>query len=292
MNILTFDLEEWYLEKKLHGGRALKYQQFDETFAKVLDELDKLEKKATFFCVGKLAIDYPQVVSEIVKCGHEVGCHSNEHTWLNRMTEEQLRRDTEEAIKALEDVAGQKVVSYRAPAFSVTTENKWAVNVLAACGIESDASIFPTSRDFGGYKGFPQDTPCIISHEGASLKEYPISLTSIIGKQMAYSGGGFFRLLPYWLVSKTMKKRDYNICYFHLNDLIHQKIAFKSKAEYEEYFKESGTLKNRLMRYAKSNIGTGDAYGKLQKLLADNIFVNIREADKLIDWNQVKTIQL
>ncbi len=65
-----------------------------------------------------------------------------------------------------------------------------------------------------------------------------------------------------------------------------------SKAAYEEYFKEPGTLKNRLVRYAKSNIGTGDAYGKLQKLLADNIFVNIRKADKLIDWNQVKTIQL
>ena len=40
MNILTFDVEEWYLEKILHDGRAFRYQQFDEAFAKVLDELD------------------------------------------------------------------------------------------------------------------------------------------------------------------------------------------------------------------------------------------------------------
>lgn len=292
MNILTFDLEEWYLEKILHNGRAFRYQQFDETFAKVLNELDKLGIKATFFCVGKLALDFPLVVREIAMRGHEVGCHSNEHTWLNKMTEEQLQRDTSEAVKALEDVSGQKVVSYRAPAFSITQQNKWAVNVLSTCGIESDASIFPTNRDFGGYKGFPQDTPCIIKHEGATLKEYPISLTSILGKTMAYSGGGFFRLLPYWLVSKTMKKRDYNICYFHLNDLIKQKIEFKSKAEYEEYFKESGTLKNRLVRYAKSNVGTGDAYGKLQKLLSEHLFVSIREADKMIEWGNVNTITL
>ena len=292
MNILTFDIEEWYLEKILHDGRAFRYQQFDETFAKVLDELDRLNIKATCFCLGKLATDFPQVVREIARRGHEVGCHSNEHVWLNKMNEEQLLKDTQEALKALEDVIGKKVVSYRAPAFSITHQNKWAVNVLADCGIESDASVFPTSRDFGGYKGFPQDTPCIISHEGATLKEYPISLTSILGKTMAYSGGGFFRLLPYWLVSKTIMLRDYNICYFHLNDLIHHRFEFKSKAEYEENFKEPGTLKNRIVRYVKMNIGKGNAYGKLQRLLTEHEFVGIREADELIDWGKMNMVNL
>lgn len=292
MNILTFDVEEWYLEKILHDGRAFRYQQFDEAFAKVLDELDRLNIKATCFCLGKLATDFPQVVREIARRGHEVGCHSNEHVWLNKMNEEQLLKDTQEALKALEDVTGKKVVSYRAPAFSITHQNKWAINVLADCGIESDASVFPTSRDFGGYKGFPQDTPCIISHEGATLKEYPISLTSILGKTMAYSGGGFFRLLPYWLVSKTIKLRDYNICYFHLNDLIHHRFEFKSKAEYEENFKEPGTLKNRIVRYVKMNIGKGNAYGKLQRLLTEHEFVGIREADELIDWGKMNMVNL
>ena len=291
MNILTFDIEEWYLEKILHNGRAFKYQQFDETFSKVLDELDKCGIKATFFCVGKLAVEFPQVVREIAKRSHEVGCHSNEHTWLNKMTEKQLQKDTTEALKALEDVAGQKVVSYRAPAFSITQQNKWAVNVLADCGIKNDASIFPTNRDFGGYKGFPQDTPCIISHEGSTLKEYPICLTSVLGKTMAYSGGGYFRLLPYWLVNKTMKWRDYNICYFHLADLISEKKRMMTKDEYEDYFKEPGTLKNRLMRYAKSNVGTGDAYGKMQKLLSENLFVSVREADKMTDWDKIDVIR-
>ena len=292
MNILTFDIEEWYLEKILHGGRTFKYQSYDETFCRLMDELDRLGIKATFFCVGQLAKEFPEVVKTIAMRGHEVGCHSNEHTWLNKMSEDTLRKDTTEAIKILEDVSEQKVVSYRAPAFSVTQENKWAVNVLEECGIENDASIFPTNRDFGGYKGFPQDTPCIISHDGATLKEYPISLTSVLGKQTAYSGGGYFRLLPYWIVDKTMKRRDYNICYFHLNDLIKQKIAFMSKAEYEEYFKEPGTLKNRIMRYAKSNVGTGDAYSKLQRLLSEHLFVSIQEADKIIDWENTKTIIL
>lgn len=291
MNILTFDIEEWYLES-VKLNRPERYRQLNETFARVLDELDKFGLKGTFFCVGQLALTFPKVIHEIVGRGHEVGCHSNIHTWLDKMTPEELRNDTTEALKALEDVSGQKVVSYRAPAFSITPKNKWAINILADCGIINDASIFPTNRDFGGYKGFPQDTPCVISHEGASLKEYPICLTSVLGKTIAYSGGGYFRLLPYWFVKKTIRNREYNICYFHLNDLIQEKKKMMSKVAYEEYFKEPGTLKNRLVRYVKSNIGTENAYGKLQKLLVDNMFVNIQEADKLIDWNQVKTIQL
>lgn len=292
MNILTFDIEEWYLEKILHGGRAFRYQQFDETFCKVLDELDKKGIKATFFCVGKLATDFPHVVREIAKRGHEVGCHSNEHVWLNRMTEEQLRKDTSEALKALEDVTGQKIVSYRAPAFSITAENKWAVNVLADCGIKNDATIFPTNRDLGGYKGFLQDTPCIINYGGATLKEYPISLASVMGRKIAYSGGGYFRLLPLWMVNRIINQREYNICYFHLADLINYRYELKSRKEYEEYFKEPGTLKNRVVRYVKTNIGHGNAYEKFATLLAKQNFVNLKEAGEMIVWEKVNTITL
>lgn len=290
MNILSFDIEEWYLEQILHGGRSFRYKQFDETLTRVLEELDSLGIKATFFCVGKLAVNFPQVLRIIAARGHEIGCHSNEHTWLNKMTERQLKDDTLNAIKSLEDIVGEKVVSYRAPAFSITQDNKWAIDILAECGIENDASIFPTSRDFGGYKGFPQDTPCVICHDGVSLKEYPISLATILGIKTAYSGGGYFRLLPYWFVSRTIKNRDYNICYFHLSDLIPEKKRMMTKTEYEDYFKEPGTLKNRMMRYLKSNIGTGDCYGKLIQLLSCHDFSSIRDCE--YNWKDAKIIEL
>jgi polysaccharide deacetylase family protein (PEP-CTERM system associated) len=291
MNILTFDIEEWYLES-VKLNRPERYKQLDEAFIRVLDDLDRHGMKGTFFCVGQLAVTHPWVIREIVERGHELGCHSNIHTWLDKMTPEELRDDTTESLKALEDVSGQKIVSYRAPAFSITPKNKWAVNVLAECGIKNDASIFPTNRDFGGYKGFPQDTPCIISHEGATLREYPISLMSFIGKKIAYSGGGYFRLMPYWFVDWTIKRRDYNICYFHLADLILTHPQLMTKQAYEEYFKEPGTLKNRLIRYAKSNAGRGDVFGKLKKLLSDNQFVNIQQADEMLDWEQLPQIIL
>lgn len=290
MNIMSFDTEEWYLERILFGGREFKYQQYNETFSKLMDDLDCLNIKATFFCLGKLAQERPDVIRLIAERGHEIGCHSNEHTWLTKMDEKTLKEDTQEAVKALEDVSGQKVVSYRAPAFSITKDNKWAISVLVECGIENDSSIFPAAREFGGYSAFPQDTPCIVCYEGAKLKEYPISMTSVLGKTMAYSGGGYFRILPYWLVKSKMKQRDYNISYFHLNDLVNQKFKLKSRKEYEDYFNEPGTLKNRLMRYFKSNIGNADGYGKLVKLMSDFSFTSIRDCG--FDWKNVNTIEL
>ena len=115
---------------------------------------------------------------------------------------------------------------------------------------------------------------------------------SLMGKEIAYSGGGYFRLIPYWLVSRTMKKRDYDISYFHLSDLINEPHKLMSKAAYEEYFKQPGTLKNRLVRYAKSNLGRGDVFGKLSKVLSEHPFVNIQNADQMIDWNKVQVIDL
>lgn len=292
MNIITFDTEEWYLEKVVHGGRAFKNQAFDMTLVKLLDDLDRLDIKATFFCLGKLATVFPDVVKRIASRGHEIGCHSNEHIWLNKMSEKELRKDTMEAIKALEDVSGQKVVSYRAPAFSITSNNKWAVSVLAECGIKNDASVFPTSRDFGGYKDFQQDSPCIIRYQGASLKEFPICLTSILGKRFTYSGGGYFRILPYWLINWTMKQRDYNICYFHLKDFIDYEVNFLTKEKYEQYFKEKGTLKNRWIRYIKDNMKLGNSYEKMLRLVSKMDFINIAEAEKEIDWAKEEKINL
>ena len=277
MNILSFDIEEWYIEKKFHGGRDDKYRQFDGYLKRILDVLDENGLKATFFCVGRIATDFPQVVKEIAHHGHEIGCHSNEHMWLTKMASDELRKDTTEALKALQDVSGQKVVSFRAPAFSIGEKNKWAFEVLAECGIERDASVFPASRDFGGFPSFPTDSPVLIQGNGWQIQEFPITLATIAGKQVAYSGGGYFRLFPLWFVKNQMDKNDYNICYFHIGDLL-PSGPMMSRQDYETYFKEPGTYFNRLKRHFKSSIGTSGAFDKMCKLISSRPFTNLADA--------------
>lgn len=292
MNILTFDTEEWFLEKEYCTGRSSRYQTFDRYLKSILDLLAEQNKKATFFCVGGLAQYFPEVVKSISERGHEIGCHSNTHVWLSTLDREQLKNDTLTALHSLEDVVGKKVVSYRAPAFSIGEQNKWALEVLAECGIERDASIYPAVRDFGGFANFPADKPSVIKIGSATLKEFPISLTMIAGKQLAYSGGGYFRFLPFWLINKIAQKQDYMITYFHIADLEYVKMYLDTKEYFETYFKQPATLKNRTVRMFKRSVGTKGAFDKMCRLVRTFDFVNLEEADSMIEWNKTNTISL
>lgn len=292
MNILTFDTEEWYIEKTYGNNDTKHYQTVDYYQNAILDLLDEQKLKGTFFCVGGLAREFPEVVRKIADRGHEVGCHSNVHTWLNKMTREECQEDTRKAVDSLEQVIGRKVKSYRAPAFSIGESNKWAFEVLAECGIERDASIYPAVRDFGGFAGFPADKPCIVKVGDASLKEFPVSLTTLAGRQMAYSGGGYFRFFSLGFIKKTMKESDYVMTYFHISDLEHHPYKMMSREAYESYFKQPGTFKNRFTRMIKRSLGSSGAFDKMCDLVRAFDYVNLEEADKTIDWDKAKVVEL
>lgn len=286
MNIITFDIEEWFIEKAFKGNRVDRYAKFDEYLDKILLLLDQTSAKATFFCVGKMSIEFPDVIKKIANHGHEIGCHSNIHTWLNKMSKIEALEDTHAAVDSLEQLIGKKVLSYRAPAFSIGERNKWAFEVLAECGIERDASVFPASRDFGGFSSFGHKEPVIINHGGIHIKEFPICTTRLLGKEFAYSGGGYFRLFPLWFVKKEIKKNPYSMCYFHIGDLLPETSGLMSREAFEDYFKEKGTLLNRYKRFLKGNFGKKNAFEKLCQLVFHFDFINIDEADKIIQWTK------
>lgn len=285
MNLLTFDIEEWFLEKAYFGNKQSKYAEYDRLLEELLEHLSEHGHKGTFFCVGKLAEDFPQVVRKISNAGHEIGCHSNTHQWLNKMNYKQAMEDTHSAVDALQQCIGQKVKSYRAPAFSIGSDNKWAFEVLASNGITCDASVFPASRDFGGFPEFAKMEPTVVKYNGIEIHEFPIVTTKVIGKQIAYSGGGYFRFFPYFFIEKEMKKASYSMTYFHLGDLNPVISGVMTKDEYERYFNEPGTTKARYLRYVKTNFGVGGNKMKLFKLLARMTFANIAKADLQIDWS-------
>lgn len=292
MNILSFDIEEWYIEKIYNGDRKAKYAEFDSVLGHILDLLAEVNTKATFFCLGELAKSFPLVIRKISQEGHEIACHSNKHLWLTKLNMQEVAEDTKSAIDSLEQCVGKKVVSYRAPAFSIGDKNKWAFQVLSECGIERDASVFPAVRDFGGFSSFNQKVPTLLKFNDSTLKEFPISTLSILGTEIVYSGGGYFRFFPYSFINRQMNHQPYVMTYFHIGDLIPQNYNLMTRIEYEKYFKENGNLLNRTKRYLKSNVGTKGAYDKLLKLIKSNDFISLEEADRKINWVKVPIVEL
>ncbi len=292
MNILSFDIEEWAVAKSSGFGSPTLYAEYDAYLDRILNALDEKQCKATFFCTGQMAQFFPNVVKLIYERGHEVGCHSHVHTWMNKMTRDEAMDDTRKAVIEIEQCIGEKVLSYRAPAFSIGVQNPWMFEVLSVCGIERDASVFPADRDLGGFPQFRADGPCWVAYQGTRIKEYPIRMAFIAGRKMAFSGGGYFRFFPLDFVSHQFDVAPYTMCYFHIGDLVTESIGFLSKAEYETYFKEAGTIKARFLRYIKSNLGKRHAMDKLMRLLSMKDFVNIAQADTLWNWDSEKMISI
>ena len=292
MNILSLDIEEWYLGKEYFGAKDSTYAAYDRLLDELLEKMLMSGHKGTFFCIGKMAIDFPKVVRKISDAGHEVGCHSNRHQWLNKLSFEEVFEDTRVAIDSLQQCIGKKVVSYRAPAFSIGSNNKWAFEVLATNGITCDASVFPATRDFGGFPELSTIGPSVIKYHGIELHEFPIATSTFVGKEIAYSGGGYFRFFPFRFIEREMRKATYSMSYFHLGDFYPVIEGVLSKEEYERYFNEPGTLKARYLRYFKTNYGVKGNKKKLFKMLDNFEFMNILEADSVIDWSNSPVVSL
>ena len=78
------------------------------------------------------------------------------------MTRQEFAEDTRIAVQEIENLIGKKVSSFRAPAFSIGKDNDWAFEVLAENGIEYDCSVFPASRDLGGFPQFTSTIPSFV----------------------------------------------------------------------------------------------------------------------------------
>ena len=278
MNILTFDIEEWFTYTQYpKGGESFFKPIIDKLLEELLDTLDELNVKATFFCLGVIARDNPQLIKRIYNRGHEIGCHSDIHSFLSQLTPKSFKEDTHKAIDSLEQVVGNKIEYYRAPAFSITEETKWAFDILLDEGITCDSSIFPSNRNFGGFQSFNKSDPVTLMVNNHELLEFPINFTSILGKRLMFSGGGYFRLLPYSFTKYFMYKSDYNMTYFHIKD-----FDSEQKKVYPFFSLE----------YLYSYYGINTSFNKFNNLIKDFQFISMGQAIKQIDWSKQSKITL
>ena len=192
----------------------------------IYDVLEKTEKSATFFVVGWMAEKYPEIIREISDRGFEIGSHTHLHQLAYEQDRKTFYNDVEKSIKTLEDCTGEKVSSFRAPGFSITKNNKWAFEILHELGVTKDSSVFPAGRAHGGLPSYRSALPSIIEYNGIKLKEFPINTHTILGKPFIFSGGGYFRLLPYKIIENWTNQSNYVMTYFHPRDFdIHQPIV-------------------------------------------------------------------
>ncbi|MFH5801817.1 polysaccharide deacetylase family protein [Haladaptatus sp. CMAA 1911] len=144
LNALTFDLEHWYSATLVRDAVDDPIDRVRDSVAIVRNLLDGHDVTATFFVVGELAREYPDLIEQLADDGHEIGSHGHTHTPLGDLNVDSFRRELVDSADAIEAATGRRPKGFRAPNFSVGRETVWAFNALCDEGYRYDSSVFPT----------------------------------------------------------------------------------------------------------------------------------------------------
>ncbi len=81
----------------------------------LLDVLERENVRATFFMVEFWTEKYPEYVKKIDEKGHEIGTHSATHSYMSKLSEEEIRQELTSSSQAIEEVTGKKTQLFRPP---------------------------------------------------------------------------------------------------------------------------------------------------------------------------------
>jgi len=267
MHLLTIDYEEWF--HIFDSVPTLDKRNWDSLPAMLPEITDKLlqtlynhQTKATFFCMGWIANKYPDLIRKIQKEGHQIAAHSYWHQQVHKQTLQNFTEDLKANIITLEQITGQKITTYRAPAFTLFPVAGHGQEQLLKLGIEIDSSVLSGIRY--NNKLIP-NYPFSLQPQGLSY--YPISAFKFINLHLPYAGSGYFRLLPEAFIHYQLSKGNYHMLYFHPRDL---DPLMKNRKEF------SLTQKLRFVT------NTTNSLSKLERLLAKHPMTTINHAQTQI----------
>lgn len=208
--VFTVDVEDWYQTSDFHFPRDT-WPQYEcrvlPNTLRILDLLDTFQAKGTFFVLGCIAQQHPQLVREIYSRGHEVACHGGWHQMLTRMTPSEVKEDITWAKSLLEDLTGNPIRAFRAPSWSISWGNLWVLELLESLGFVVDSSVQPFRTPLSGMKGVPKmPFHPRINGRDLNILEVPPTVGSLVGMPVPFSGGLYLRMVPIPIIRSLLRK--------------------------------------------------------------------------------------
>jgi polysaccharide deacetylase family protein (PEP-CTERM system associated) len=205
---MSIDVEDWFQVENLKSVIARdtwdeRELRVERNVGRMLELMAERNVTGTFFILGWIAEHAPQLIRRIAEAGHEIACHGSGHDLIYTLSEDEFRADVQRCKKLLEDLSGKPVRGYRAPSFSITD---WSIPILQELGFTYDSSAFPTvAHDrYGKLTGMEAGQPIVRLRD--DFTEVCISCVNIAGKGVPWGGGGYFRLFPYWLFKRGIRR--------------------------------------------------------------------------------------
>jgi polysaccharide deacetylase family protein (PEP-CTERM system associated) len=205
---MSIDVEDWFHVENLKAVIARdtwdeRELRVERNVGRMLELMADRNIHCTCFVLGWVAEKVPNLIRTIAEAGHEIASHGYGHDLIYNLSHDEFRADIVRSKSHLEDLTGQAVRGYRAPSFSITD---WSIDILHELGFTYDSSAFPTvAHDrYGKLTGMDAGQPIVDLREG--FTEMCISCVQLGRRGIPWGGGGYFRLFPYWLFRRGVRK--------------------------------------------------------------------------------------
>ncbi len=205
----SIDLED---HRKIKDPNSSRYKMNTD---EILDWLDENSIKATIFTIGSLAKAAPNLIRKISDKKHDIAFHSYDHTPLLMDNPKNFREKSYKGKSLLEDLSGNAIKGFRAPNFSLTKDSIWALDILRELGFLYSSSTIPTWLGKYSFPGIPCE-PFIWPQE---IVEYPMVLSSFLGKKFPSIGGLYLRIFPISFALKTLCVKGIPWTHIHPQDI-------------------------------------------------------------------------
>ncbi len=266
VNMFSIDLEEWFHASLMKVSSA-EWHKIDgrvaENTRKILEFLERKRIKATFFVLGWVAEHYPEIVRSIYRAGHEIASHGYGHQLLYQLSEAEFETDLQKSVRHIKAACGVQPLGYRAPSWSVNKDMPWFYPVLARNGFRYDASVFPVKTFLYGIPDAPR-FPYTVTAADIELIEIPGSTVSLLGRNLPFAGGFYFRMIPYAVIKnlyRSLNKKGHSVVfYLHPYDL-----------DPDEPMAGWLKMRDRMIQY----YGRRRCFAKLERLSDDFRFTSI-----------------
>jgi polysaccharide deacetylase family protein (PEP-CTERM system associated) len=207
-NAFTVDLEDWFQGLTSTNVQPRKWNRYEARLERNTDRLlalfDEHDVRATFFVLGHVVNQYPDLIRRIGAAGHEIGVHGYWHRMVHQLKPEQFDAELDQSLETIDRLISQPIMGHRAPYFSINGQSLWALDVLRQKGFRYDSSFFPTRSLLYGYPGGPRFPHRLGSAEG--LIEFPIATARWGGINWPIGGGFYVRALPYWVIRQGVRQ--------------------------------------------------------------------------------------
>lgn len=204
-NALTIDVEDWYHVCGVDQQQLItrSNRRVGVATERILKLLYEYSVKATFFVLGSVAAQEPDLVGLIAAGGHEVASHGWSHRLIHQLTPDQFRDELAQTEDVIQEQSGRLPVGFRAPQWSVSARTPWVHEILAERGYHYDSSLSPLPF-IGDSQGLR--TPSRIVAASGDLFEFPPLVTPTWFGNLPTGGGWGFRFFPAALVAHTVSR--------------------------------------------------------------------------------------